>query len=62
MESISSHSPLFILFLPGEALLTFTGEDHYMTLYNPDDGLLEMVRQCALSEGLFVWGPKQTEP
>lgn len=35
--------------------------DHYMTLYNPDEELLELVRQCAGAEGLFVWGHRQAE-
>ena len=33
-----------------------------MTLYNPDEELLELVRQCAQAEGLFVWSPKHVEP
>ena len=61
-ESAASHSPLSVLIGSEEALITFSGDDHYMTLYNPDDELLELVRQCAQAEGLFVWGPKQTEP
>ena len=61
-ESAASHSPLSILIGSDDALVTFSGDDHYMTLYNPDEELLELVRQCAQAEGLFVWGPKQTEP
>ena len=61
-ESAASHSPLSILIGSDEALVTFSGDDHYMTLYNPDEELLELVRQCAQAEGLFVWGPKHTEP
>ena len=61
-ESASSHSPLSIFIGSDVALVTFSGDDHYMTLYNPDEELLELVRQCAQAEGLFVWGPKQTEP
>ena len=61
-ESIASHSPLSILVGSDEALITFSGDDHYMTLYNPDEEILELVRQCALAEGLFVWGPKQAKP
>ena len=59
-ESAASHSPLSVLIRSADALVTFTGDDHYMTLYNPDDELLDMVRHCAQAEGLFVWGPKQT--
>ncbi len=61
-ESAASHSPLSVLIGSEEALITFSGDDHYLTLYIPDDELLELVRQCAQAEGLFVWGPKQTEP
>ena len=61
-ESASSHSPLSIFIGSDVALVTFSGDDHYMTIYNPDEDLLELVRQCAQAEGLFVWGPKQTEP
>ena len=61
-ESAASHSPLSVLIGSEDALITFSGDDHYMTLYIPDDELLELVRQCAQAEGLFVWGPKQTEP
>ena len=58
-ESAPSHFPLSVLIGPDEALVTFSGDDHYMTLYNPHEELLELVRQCAQAEGLFVWGPKQ---
>ena len=58
-ESAASHTPLSILIGSDEALVTFSGDDHYLTLYNPDEELLELVRQCAQAEGLFVWGPKQ---
>ena len=58
-ESAASHFPLSILIGSDDALVTFSGDDHYMTLSNPDEDLLELVRQCAQAEGLFVWGPKQ---
>ena len=61
-ESAASHSPLSILIGSDDALVTFSGDDHYMTLFNPDEELLELVCQCAQAEGLFVWGPKHTEP
>ena len=58
-KSAAAHSPLSVLIGSEEALVTFNGDDHYMTLYNPDEELLELVCQCAQAEGLFVWGPKQ---
>ena len=30
-------------------------DDTYLTLYGPDDMLLDLVRALAASEGLFVW-------
>ena len=54
-ESVDTHSPLFIQIHPSDALLTFTGDDHYLTLYAPDEDLLTLLRPLAASEGLFVW-------
>ena len=61
-ESAASHSPLSVLTGSEDVLITFSGDDHYMTLYNPDEEILDLVRQCAGAEGLFVWGPKQAKP
>lgn len=38
-------------------MIGFSGDDHYMTLYNPSEELLELVSLLASSEGLFVWKP-----
>ena len=57
-ESAASHSPLSILIGSDEALVTFSGDDHYMTLYNPDAELLDLIRSLAGAEGLFVWNPE----
>ena len=41
----------------GEALLTASGGDIYMTLYNPSPEMVELVRQLASAAGLFLWQP-----
>ena len=56
LESTASKSTLFISIQPADALITFSGDDHYMTLYSPYGELLDLVRQLASAEGLFVWG------
>ena len=56
-ESIDSRSSLFILVEPCNAVLTFSGDEHWMTLYNSDGDLLSLIRELASSEGLFVWKP-----
>jgi hypothetical protein len=42
-------------------MIALDSNDHYMTLYNPEEELLELVRSLAISEGLFVWKPKHQE-
>ena len=56
--SVDNHSPLFIRITPSEALLTFTGDDHYLTLYSPDEDLLNLLYPLTSSEGLFLWSPE----
>ncbi len=43
----------------GESVITLDRDDAYMTLYNPDDELLELVKVLAGAGGLFVWQPPQ---
>ena len=40
-----------------DALFAYAGDEHYLTLYEPDRELLRLVHQLAQSEGLFVWVP-----
>lgn len=57
MNSIFSHLTLSVSVLPSDALITFSGDDHYMTLFGPDVELLDLIRELASAEGLFVWSP-----
>ena len=41
--------------LLGGAMITSDPDDTYLTLYGPDEKLLDLVRALAASEGLFVW-------
>ena len=45
-----------------DALFAFAGAEHYLTLYEPDYELLNLVRQLAPSEGLYVWSPYYNAP
>ena len=56
-NAASLRSPLSIIIGSDDALITFSGDDHYMTLYGPGPDLLSMIRKLASGEGLFVWGP-----
>ena len=39
----------------GEALLVLDPDDMYMSLYNPSDDMLELVKSIAATEGMCVW-------
>ncbi len=53
----SEHTNLLV----GDALIVSDPEDTYITLYNPDAKLLDLVRKLAMAEGLFVWQPQGLE-
>lgn len=56
IEVCAGGEPAYVsLLLPGEdALLTLDGGDLYMTVYHPSEDLLDLIRQLASAEGLFV--------
>ena len=39
-------------------LIQYNSDDTHMTVYNPTEELLELLRILAQSEGLFVWKPE----
>lgn len=41
----------------GNAILVTDPDDTHMTLYKPDQELIELTKAIALAEGLFVWKP-----
>ena len=56
-ECVSRAQIIHFLFETADALLTLSGDDTYMTLYQPPTELLDLVSTLALAEGLFVWQP-----
>ena len=47
----------YLNILIGEALIVIDHTDTYMTVYGADCEMLNLIRQLAVSEGLFVWQP-----
>ena len=41
----------------GESMILSEPDDTHLTVFNPDAQLLELIRQIASGEGLFVWKP-----
>ena len=50
---------LCILIDDGDSLITASGGDTNLTLYNPSPALLELVGKLAASSGLFLWRPQE---
>lgn len=46
-----------VLIRLGESMMVSEPDDTFLTLFNPDEQLLELVRAISTSEGLFVWQP-----
>ena len=41
----------------GNAMILSEPDDTHLTVFNPDQELLELIRQIAVGEGLYVWKP-----
>ena len=41
-----------------DSMILSEPDDTHMTIFNPNDELLELIKQIANSEGLFVWQPE----
>ena len=44
----------YLYLMIGESMILSEPDDTHMTLFNPDENLLKMVRSLAMAEGLFV--------
>ena len=44
--------------LVGDALIQYSSDDTHMTVYNPSEQLLTLIKTLAQAEGLFVWKPE----
>ena len=60
MSEDSTESHLYIL-LPSETLMTLERDTTHMTIYNASDEQLDLLRQLATAEGLYVWKPSADE-
>lgn len=47
----------YVYILTGDAMILSEPDDTYLTLFNPDPALLQLVQTLAAAEGLFVWQP-----
>ncbi len=47
----------YLYIMTGESMILSEPDDTHLTVFNPDPQLLELIRQIAFGEGLFVWKP-----
>ena len=47
----------YLYIMTGESMSLSEPDDTHLTVFNPDSQLLELIRQIAAGEGLFVWKP-----
>lgn len=59
LKFISDESMLSFYLKSSDALITISGDDTYMTVYNPSEETIELLGSLATSEGLFIWSPEQ---
>lgn len=50
-------SMLYISLPTADAMITLSGDDTNMTVYNLSDATLELLRPIVSAEGLFIWKP-----
>jgi hypothetical protein len=48
---------LYIILESADVLITVSGDDTYMTVYNPTEEAIELIGSLAGSEGMSIWQP-----
>ena len=47
----------YVCIMTGSSMIVSQPDETYLTVYDPDDELLGLIRELALSVGMFVWQP-----
>ena len=55
LGSLADKQMFYIILKSADVLITVSGDDTYMTVYNPTEEVLELMGSLAGSEGLFLW-------
>ena len=55
LGSMADKQMFYIILKSADVLITVSGDDTYMTVYNPTEEVLELIGSLASSEGLFLW-------
>ena len=55
LKCMADKQMFYIILKSVNVLITVSGDDTYMTVYNPTEEVLELIGSLAGSEGLFLW-------
>ena len=55
LGSMADKQMFYIILKSADVLIAVSGDDTYMTIYNPTEEVLELIGSLAGSEGLFLW-------
>ena len=56
-ELMANKQMLYFILRPAGVMITLSGDDTNMTVYNPSDEAIALIRSIAASEALFFWKP-----
>ena len=59
LKYMADKQMLYIVLKSADVLITVSGDDTYMTVYNPTEEVLELIDSLTGSEGLFMWKPQK---
>ena len=51
----------YVCIMLGNAMILSEPDDTHLTVFNPDEELLELIKEISSAEGLFVWKGIETE-
>ena len=57
LKCMADKQMFYIILKSADVLITVSGDDTYMTVYNPREEMTELIRSLADSEGLAIWQP-----
>ena len=55
LKSMADRQMFYIILKSADGLITVSGDDSCMTVYNPKEETVELIGSLVGSEGLFIW-------
>jgi hypothetical protein len=59
LEGLSGNFFIRAVFESRRVMIDIEPDDTYMTVYDPDLSMMDLIRPLSAAAGLFVWSPEQ---